>query len=253
MPQNAISEARSELSKAEADLRAAAAQSVNDQREAIGKQATDIRAAIHPAQQACNEISDLWKPEIVTSSAAESQQASAVSVDGDDWTRILRGTATELAGRMTLKDGDTGWPLSKIFQKQWLFGAESAEIEDGYLSKPHQLRNLRELLALLVESSKSLKTIHVRTRMPPLEDVERSNKIFDDLAKDLFRNHGVVLTKAEGTDSHDRFVYLDHGVVFKLGRGLDLYKPATGLAASRLEARKVRACEIDCFRVPARS
>ena len=43
---------------------------------------------------------------------------------------------------------------------------------------------------------------------------------------------------------------LDHGVLFKLGRGLDVYKPATGLAAHRSASRRVRATEIDVFALP---
>lgn len=40
------------------------------------------------------------------------------------------------------------------------------------------------------------------------------------------------------------------GLLFKLGRGLDVYKPATGLAAHRPALRRVRASEIDVFVQP---
>jgi hypothetical protein len=33
-------------------------------------------------------------------------------------------------------------------------------------------------------------------------------------------------------DIHDRFAIFDTGIVFKLGRGLDIYKPVTGLAST---------------------
>jgi len=49
---------------------------------------------------------------------------------------------------------------------------------------------------------------------------------------------------------HDRYLVLDHGVLFKLGRGLDFYKPATGLAAHRPANRRVRETEIDVFTLP---
>ena len=48
-------------------------------------------------------------------------------------------------------------------------------------------------------------------------------------------------------DLHDRFVTLDNGNVWKLGRGLDIYKPATGIASVQAALRKVRDCEIDIF------
>jgi hypothetical protein len=48
-------------------------------------------------------------------------------------------------------------------------------------------------------------------------------------------------------DIHDRSFTLDNGVVFKLGRGLDIYKPVAGLAARDASLRQVRPCEIDLF------
>jgi hypothetical protein len=48
-------------------------------------------------------------------------------------------------------------------------------------------------------------------------------------------------------DIHDRFAIFDTGIVFKLGRGLDIYKPVTGLASTNPEIRKVHNSEIDVF------
>jgi hypothetical protein len=48
-------------------------------------------------------------------------------------------------------------------------------------------------------------------------------------------------------ESHDRSFTLDNGFVFKLGRGLDIYKPVAGLAARDPSLRQVRPCEIDVF------
>jgi hypothetical protein len=55
------------------------------------------------------------------------------------------------------------------------------------------------------------------------------------------------LTHTLDGDIHDRFVVLDNGFVFKLGRGLDLYKPVAGLAGRDPALRQTRACEIDVF------
>jgi hypothetical protein len=49
---------------------------------------------------------------------------------------------------------------------------------------------------------------------------------------------------------HDRAVVCNNGTLFKLGRGLDIYKPATGLASHRHASRRVRRCEIDVFGIP---
>ncbi len=70
-----------------------------------------------------------------------------------------------------------------------------------------------------------------------------------DLSKELFSTHGVTLQYSYLPNLHDRYVIADSGHVVKLERGLDIYKPSTGLAAHRSESRKVRACEISIFSV----
>jgi hypothetical protein len=44
-----------------------------------------------------------------------------------------------------------------------------------------------------------------------------------------------------------RSFVLNNGYVFKLGRGLDIFKPAAGLASRDETLREVRVCEIDVF------
>jgi hypothetical protein len=72
----------------------------------------------------------------------------------------------------------------------------------------------------------------------------------DEVSKDLFTLFGVALSLRREDGLHDRYLRLSHGVLFKLGRGLDMYKPATGLAAHRPASRRVRATEIDVFVQP---
>ncbi len=69
----------------------------------------------------------------------------------------------------------------------------------------------------------------------------------EQAAKDLFKNYGVALTVRRETGLHDRFFMLDHGVLFKLGRGLDIFKPAFGLAEHRPANRRVRETDVDVF------
>lgn len=62
---------------------------------------------------------------------------------------------------------------------------------------------------------------------------------------DLYRNYGTNLSISVDYTIHDRYVICDHGVLYKLGRGLDIYKPATGLASHRSANRRVRRTDID--------
>jgi hypothetical protein len=89
-------------------------------------------------------------------------------------------------------------------------------------------------------SSAKLKEIRVQTKLP--EDVEQPKvaRFFEAFDKDLYEQAGCRVQVSYSNHLHDRFVILDSGIVFKLGRGLDIYKPASGLASSNASVRKVR-------------
>jgi hypothetical protein len=69
-------------------------------------------------------------------------------------------------------------------------------------------------------------------------------KTFDE---GIYEQVGTRLSVSYADDIHDRFAIFDNGIVFKLGRGLDIYKPVTGLASTNPEIRKVHNSEIDVF------
>ena len=150
---------------------------------------------------------------------------------------------------MRLNDGSTGWPYERLFDARHLKGALHAVLIDPYLATHHQLRNLNEFLLHLAESARP-KTIEILTSFAPIESAERQEREFANTAKDLYQQYGVALTVRREAGLHDRYLVLDHGVLFKLGRGLDIYKPATGLAAHRPGNRRVRQTEIDVFALP---
>jgi hypothetical protein len=94
------------------------------------------------------------------------------------------------------------------------------------------------------------KAIEIVTSNLDGEIIAQQNRVLNEVSKDLFQQFGVALTVRRENGLHDRFLRLNHGVLFKLGRGLDVYKPATGLAAHRPASRHVRATEIDVFVTP---
>jgi hypothetical protein len=117
---------------------------------------------------------------------------------------------------------------------------------DGYLADPHQLRNLGEFLLHLAESARP-KEVEVLTKFADVDAAARQDRVVGHLAEELFRDYGVALNLRRDSDVHDRFLVMDHGVLFKLGRGLDFYKPAIGLARHRPDLREVRKSEVDVF------
>ena len=176
-------------------------------------------------------------------------QPQAVPQDDADWVRQTQQKATVVIDRIRLQDGVTGWPYSKVFDARLLKGAVRMTLIDPYLSSHHQIRNLNEFLLHVAETARP-KAINIVTRFEPLDTVGHQDRAIDNTAKDLFQNFGVALTLRRETNLHDRYLVLDHGVLFKLGRGLDIYKPAIGLAAHRPASRRVRETEVDIVALP---
>lgn len=166
--------------------------------------------------------------------------------DDKDWAERLLNEAHVTVALLRLRDGATGWPFEKIFPQSYLKGALKVCLIDPYLAKPHQIRNLREFLLHLAEKAQP-KEIEVVTGFAAEPFAERQDRSIDAAAKDLFNNYGVTLTLRRDTVQHDRYLILDHGVLFKLGRGLDIYKPAVGLAEHRSANRRVRETHVDVF------
>jgi len=170
---------------------------------------------------------------------------SPATADGD-WAERVQHEATVTVERLRLRDGATGWPLEKVFASRCLKGALKVRLVDPYLAKPHQIRNLNEFLLHLAESAHP-KDIEVVTSFAADDFAARQDRALDEAAKDLFKNYGVTLTLRRETGLHDRYLMLDHGVLFKLGRGLDIFKPAVGLAEHRPGNRRVRETDVDVF------
>lgn len=175
-------------------------------------------------------------------------QPHALLQDYADWVSQTQQKATVAIDRIRLQDGATGWPYSKVFDANLLNGAVRMTLIDPYLASHHQIRNLNEFLLHVAETARP-KSIDIVTRFEPLDTVGHQDRAIDNTAKDLFQNFGVALTLRREANLHDRYLVLDHGVLFKLGRGLDIYKPALGLAAHRPASRRVRQTEIDVFAV----
>lgn len=171
--------------------------------------------------------------------------AHLISGDGD-WAEQVQQQATVVVRRLRMRDSSTDWPFSRIFEARALDGAKRVRLVDPYLANPHQIRNLRDFLLHVAETVRP-RELEIVTAHPSLDRKDLQAKMFDDAAKDLFKNYGVVLTARHETGLHDRYLMLDHGVLFKLGRGLDIYKPAVGLAEHRQASRRVRETEIDVF------
>lgn len=278
-PRDALNEVQILLEQAADNILAAAASVVAGQKEAVQsvvdaitvdcteslRRADELmQVAAAPVDESnklgallsgSSETASVAPPEHKPSPSSRSPERSqdtptpTVPSDQDDWVSQTQQNATIVVNRIRLLDGATGWPYSKLFEERILKGAVRVTLIDPYLASHHQIRNLNEFLLHLAESARP-KSIDIVTRFEPLDTAGHQNRAIDNTAMDLFQNFGVALTLRRETNLHDRYLVLDHGVLFKLGRGLDIYKPATGLAAHRPASRRVRETDVDVFAVP---
>lgn len=240
---------------AEQDIKAAATVHIGGEREIFERECDSIGSAALLVVGRCKSLlepdpsPEVGSSDPVTQSALNATQlpAAVESSDGEWYERIQRD-ATKTLKRLTLNDGDSAWSFERIFDKGLIAGCTRVALIDPYLAAPHQLRNLKEFLLVVAESSKP-KELLVVTSPTWNEGAGANVRIMDEVGNDLFRFYGTNLTISVDPTFHDRYVVFDHGLLFKLGRGLDIYKPAIGLASHRPTSRRVRRTDIDIFAV----
>ena len=199
-------------------------------------------------------VSDHLHEQTSASNTALQEYSNAISIavsatENESWAERVERDATIAVKRLRLIDGSTGWPVEKIFEEQLIRGAVRLRLIDPFLALHHQMRNLNEFL-FHVASICRPKEIEIVTSFASADMVEQQEKAINITSKEIFHSFGVSLTFKRTDGLHDRYLILEHGVVFKLGRGLDIYKPATGFAAQRPANRRVRETGIDIFAIP---
>ena len=222
-------------------------------------EATSVKDSGYQSDTSHLNTTEIWDEQTSFSGVPKSPVSTSDQInisnlkqDDTDWVNRVQRNATVIVNRIRLHEGTTGWPYSKLFDPHFLKGATCITLIDPYLASPHQMRNLNEFLLHIADTARP-KTIDIVTRIQSVEQGAYQERLVNETAKSLFRDFGISLTLRRDTGLHDRYLILDHGVLFKLGRGLDIYKPATGLASHRPAIRKVRETEIDIFTTPERA
>jgi hypothetical protein len=264
------------LANAEQDLKAAAAAKHGEARELFEKAAelvqTEASRVIGRSQSVLHRIASASDssgtasaspvkstaplqhkaaaPALQETSATQAARAKPVAtVEDSDWVERVQQRATAIVERLILTEDSQNWEWTRIFKPEYVNGSSKIVLFDPHLSHHHQVRNLKEFVIAISEASKPRELLVITS--PSWNDAESASaKAFDRIAQDVFQNFGVVLTVKVDKAQHDRAVVCNNGTLFKLGRGLDIYKPATGLASHRHASRRVRRCEIDVFGIP---
>jgi hypothetical protein len=271
LPGRTLSEVRVQVERASTDIRAAAEATIAGQKEVfeglatllateIASASTDVTALLADVGEATDaerlgevksrddELGEaVTSEDSLTGIITESRTANARAAESEqDPLSAIRCRATKCVKRYVLRDGDSGWSIASIFRRDYLDGATQAWLVDPYLAKRFQRRNLTEFVLALLSAAK-LKTLHVITRERNETTPDSDHTYYNGLDRDAFEKTGTRILFAIDEQIHDRFFVLDNGIVFKLGRGLDIYKPTSALGSRDAALRKVRGCEIDVF------
>ena len=114
----------------------------------------------------------------------------------------------------------------------YLFDAAEIQIRDPYLRKPHQIRNVHEILLLLIQHADAarLPRVVIETCASDEDDYRAKQEVTFEQLQQSWGQFGIVIDWSIVDDFHDRSIVTDTGWVIDLGRGLDVYEAYTPLS-----------------------
>jgi ATP-dependent Lon protease len=169
------------------------------------------------------ECLNLPKREAVTSIQLPQEKAITVSVS----TKRPRIKQDDKAVKnLTIRENQTGISYESLFA-DYLEGATEISIEDPFIRYPYQIRNLVELLSLIVKLNKEETTIKIHLVTNNDEDkIPDSMDAFNEI-QDSISESNIEFTY-EFKEFHDRKIMTNTNWEIILGRGLDIFEKRSG-------------------------
>lgn len=160
--------------------------------------------------------------------------------------------ASELGEKhINIHYGDTGYSYESLFG-DYLTGAKELTVEDPYIRRDHQLRNLIQLCELCVQVG-TIKKIILVTGIDHEYQQEEVELKFKSLAESL-ADAGVEFIWQFDGKIHDRELRTDTGWSIRMGRGLDIYQRTDTwiqIGASNLNVRPCMETKVSIIKTPA--
>ena len=170
--------------------------------------------------------SDLSEPRSPSGVAVEADDESATdSTLVIDKRAVLRSRAKP--GRRQIPPS-IGHSMPDILLP-YLFDAAEIRIRDPYLRKPHQIRNVHEILLQLIQHADAARLPRVVIETCTSDEDEHRVKqeaTFEQLQQS-WGQFGIIIDWSIVDYFHDRSIVTDTGWVIDLGRGLDVYESFT--------------------------
>lgn len=174
----------------------------------------------------------------------ESLSSTLISIKSDSETLDFFSKSLKV-GNFSYEEDQSGVSYEKLFGN-YLEGATRIEIQDPYIIKPYQTRNLMEFLEVIYHHKKAEDEVFV--------------KLLTKADKDFFEDQDLRLSKIkvsaaligidfeysfDGTDTiHDRSITLNNGWKIVLGRGLDIFQNFdTDMFSFASRVQEIRKCK----------
>ena len=111
----------------------------------------------------------------------------------------------------------------------YLFDAAEIRIRDPYLRHPYQIRNVHEILLLLIQHADAarLPRVVIETCASDEDDYRAKQEATFEQLQQSWGQFGIVIDWSIVDDFHYRSIVTDTGWVIDLGRGLDVYESFT--------------------------
>lgn len=149
---------------------------------------------------------------------------------------------------MNIRENQNGISYQILFA-DYLNDATDITIEDPFIRYPYQIRNLVELLSLIIKLNKEDKTIKVHLITNNDEDkITDSIDAFDDI-QDSMGDTGLEFTY-EFKNFHDRKIITNTGWEIILGRGLDIFEKRLGYTIQDYVQEKRRCKDFNITYIP---
>ncbi|NMM99679.1 ATP-dependent Lon protease [Bifidobacterium sp. DSM 109958] len=171
-------------------------------------------AASDMASDAAGETRDAAAPDDAARKPAEARQL----------TPIERAAAAAKEGHIKFAENRLGVTYGKIFGP-YIAGAKRITIEDQYIRKAYQVRNLAEFLETVFAYTDHTEEVQVHLITGSEEgmlldrQIENLNQVQAEYSK-----LGIMLTYEFSDSGHDRSIVTDTGWLVIPGRGLDIYQ-----------------------------
>ncbi len=147
-----------------------------------------------------------------------------------------------------IRENQTGISYQTLFA-DYLTDATEITIEDPFVRYPYQIRNLVELISLIITLNKEDKAIKVHLITNNDEDkIPDSIDAFDEI-QDSMADTAIEFTY-EFKDFHDRKIITNTGWEIILGRGLDIFEKRTGYTIEDYVQEKRRCKDFNVTYIP---